>query len=293
MLNFTIYILIKEYTIMKRILTIQDISCIGKCSLTVALPIISAFGIETAVLPTAVLSTHTAFKSFTFRDLTEDITAISNNWKEQGISFDGLYTGYLGSFKQLEIVSQIFDEFKSKDNFILVDPVMADNGKLYKGFDQKFADSMAFLAGKADVIVPNLTEASFMLHTPFIASGYSEEYIKDTLKKLTDLGAKTAILTGISLKANELGAYGYNSQTGEYFSYFTEHLPVSFHGTGDVFASALCGAMTLGNSLSNALKIAVDYTVESISLTVKNPNHNWYGVEFEKAIPYLINRIQK
>ncbi len=278
---------------MKRILTIQDISCVGKCSLTVALPIISAFGIETAVLPTAVLSTHTAFKSFTFRDLTDDLNSIADNWKAQEIGFDGLYTGYLGSFKQLEIVSNIFDEFKTKNNFILVDPVMADHGKLYKGFDQKFADSMAKLAGKADLIVPNLTEASFMLHAPYIESGYSEDYVKETLKKLTDLGAKTAILTGISLKENELGAYGYNSESNEYFSYFREHLPVSFHGTGDVFASALCGAITLGNTVNEALKIAVDYTVESISLTVKNSDHNWYGVEFERAIPYLINRINK
>ncbi len=278
---------------MKRILTIQDVSCVGKCSLTVALPIISAFGIETAVLPTAVLSTHTAFNSFTFRDLTEDMTDISNNWKAQNIDFDAIYTGYLGSFKQLEIVSKMFDDFKSNDNFILVDPVMADHGKLYKGFDQKFADSMAKLAGKADVIVPNLTEASFMLHTPYIESGYTEDYVKQTLKKLTYLGAKIAVLTGISLKDNQLGAYGYDSKTGEYFSYFREHLPVSFHGTGDVFASALCGAITIGKSISEALKIAVDYTVESISLTVNNPKHNWYGVEFERAIPYLIERINK
>ncbi len=277
---------------MKRILTIQDISCVGKCSLTVALPIISAFGIETAVLPTAVLSTHTAFKSFTFRDLTDDLTKISSNWKEQEIGFDGLYTGYLGSFEQLDIVSNIFSDFKTENNFILVDPVMADHGKLYKGFDQKFADAMAKLAGKADVIVPNLTEASFMLNTPYIESGYEENYVKETLKKLTNLGAKTAILTGISLKENQLGAYGYNSQTNEYFSYFREHLPVSFHGTGDVFASSLCGALTLGKSTYEALKIAVDYTVESIRLTMNNPDHNWYGVEFERALPYLINRIK-
>ncbi len=276
---------------MKRVLTIQDISCVGKCSLTVALPIISAFGVETAVLPTAVLSTHTAFRSFTFRDLTDDLEGICNNWKKQNILFDGLYTGYLGSFKQLEIVSNIFESFKTKDNFILVDPVMADNGKLYTGFDQKFADSMAKLCAQADVIVPNLTEASFMLHTPFIASGYDEKYVRDMLKRLTDLGAKTAILTGISLNDSELGAYGYNSQTNEYFSYYRERLPATFHGTGDVFASALCGAMTLGRSILDALKIAVDYTVESINQTMKNPDHNWYGVEFEKALPYLINKI--
>ena len=169
---------------MKRILTIQDISCVGKCSLTVALPIISAFGVETSVLPTAVLSTHTAFKDFTFRDLTCDMQGIAKHWKEQNISFDALYTGYLGSFEQLNIVSNLIDNFKTKDNFVIIDPVMGDNGSLYVGFDQAFANSMAKLCSKADIIVPNLTEASFMLKEPYIEKDYDEDYIKQTLKKL-------------------------------------------------------------------------------------------------------------
>lgn len=277
---------------MKRILTIQDISCVGKCSLTVALPIISAFGVETAVLPTAVLSTHTAFNGFTFRDLTEDMPDISSHWKNQNIGFDALYTGYLGSFKQIDIVSKIFDDYKTENNFLLVDPVMADNGKLYTGFDQNFADKMATLCSKADIIVPNLTEASFMLHTPYIASGYDEQYIKDLLVKLTDLGCKKAVLTGINFGDGRLGVYGYDKAENEYFSYYREHLPVSFHGTGDVFASTLCGGLAIGKSLKEALAIAVDYTVESISTTIKNTEHNWYGVDFETAFPYLIERIK-
>ena len=277
---------------MKRILTIQDISCVGKCSLTVALPIISAFGIETAVLPTAVLSTHTAFSGFTFRDLTDDLSNISKHWKEQNISFDALYTGYLGSFKQLNIVSDIFDTYKTKDNLILVDPVMADNGKLYHGFDQNFADAMAKLCSKADIIVPNMTEASFMLHIPYVDKGYNEDYIKQLLKMLTGLGAKKAVLTGISFNENELGVYGYDSEKDEYFSYFNEYLPVSFHGTGDVFASSLCGALIKNNDLLASLKIAVDYTVQSIKETIKNTDHNWYGVDFESALPMLIESIK-
>ncbi len=277
---------------MKRILTIQDISCVGKCSLTVALPIISAFGVETAVMPTAVLSTHTAFLNFTFRDLTDDLCEISNTWKKENITFDGFYTGYLGSFKQLEIVSDIFDNFKSDKNFILVDPVMADNGKLYKGFDKDFALRMASLCGKADIIVPNLTEASYMLNVPYIEGGYDKNYIENLLKRLTDLGCKKAVLTGVNFGDGLLGVYGYDSQTNKYFSYFREHLPQSFHGTGDVFASTLCGALTIGKDLQQALEIAVDYTVESISLTIKNPDHNWYGVDFENAFPYLMNKIK-
>ncbi len=277
---------------MKRILTIQDVSCVGKCSLTVALPIISAFGVEAAILPTAVLSTHTAFANFTFRDLTSDITPIAKHWKDEGITFDALYTGYLGSKEQINLSANIFDDFKKEDTLILVDPAMADNGKLYKGFTQEFAFDMAKLCAKADVIVPNLTEASYMLGIPYVASGYDENYIKDILVKLTNLGCKIAVLTGVSFDGKHLGVYAYNSQTNEYFSYFRELLPQSFHGTGDIFASALLGAMTIGNSYQEALKIAVDYTVECIAITIANPDHDWYGVEFERALPYLIERIK-
>ena len=277
---------------MKRILTIQDISCVGKCSLTVALPVISACGVEAAVLPTAVLATHTAFPSWTFKDLTDEIQVISDKWKELSIGFDGIYTGYLGSFLQLELVGKIFDDFKTEDNFILVDPVMADNGKLYKGFDQKFAFSMAKLCNKADVIVPNLTEASFMLGVPYVESGYDEKYIRELLKKLCGLGAKVSVLTGVSLEKGKLGVYAFDSVNNEYFSYYREHLPVSFHGTGDVFASALCGAMAKDFSLKDSLKIAVDYTVECIKVTIDNKDHNFYGVDFETAIPYLVGKIK-
>lgn len=277
---------------MKRILTIQDISCVGKCSLTVALPIISAFGVECSVLPTAVLSTHTAFNGFTFHDLTDDMMSISKHWKEQNIGFSAMYTGYLGSFNQMKIVENIFDEFKTNDNFILVDPVMGDNGKLYSGFDVNFAKSMASLCKKADVIVPNLTEASYMLNCEYIPSDYSEDYIRDTLKKLADLGSKIAVLTGVSFDKDLIGVYAFDSEKNEYFSYYREKLPQSFHGTGDVFASTLCAAMTLGKDIKDALKIAVDFTVESIKKTIANPNHNWYGVEFEKAFPYLIDRLK-
>lgn len=281
---------------MKRVLTVQDISCVGKCSLTVALPVISAFGVETAVLPTAVLSTHTAFKHFTFRDLTEDIPAIKEVWKKEGLGFDAVYTGYLGSEKQIALIGEMFESFRDfggKRAFILVDPVMADNGKLYHGFDQAFAAKMTELCKKADVIVPNLTEATLMLGEPFIAEGYDEIYIKSLLKKLTDLGAKTAIITGVSFEQDKLGAYGYDSEKGEYFYCYGEKLPVSFHGTGDIFASAICGAMAIGKSVKESAQIAVDFTVESIKLTIKDKNANFYGVNFEQAIPYLIERIRK
>ncbi len=277
---------------MNKILTIQDISCIGKCSLTVALPIISAFGVETAVLPTAVLSTHTAFKGFTFRDLTDDMPAIVNHWENENFKFKSIYTGYLGSIKQIDIVSNIFDKFNTENNFIIVDPAMADNGNLYTGFDIPFAKQMAKLCSKADVIVPNLTEACFMLDEPFIKENYTKEYIENLLIKLTDLGCKTAVLTGISFDNDKLGAYAYNSQTKEFFSYFNKRLPYSFHGTGDIFASTVCGALSKGMSIEKSLEIAVDFTLKCIEKTVENQNHNWYGVDFESALPYLIEKIK-
>lgn len=276
---------------MKRILTIQDISCVGKCSLTVALPVISAFGVEAAVLPTAVLSNHTAFSSWTFRDLTEDMADIASKWKELGISFDAVYTGYLGSKKQIDIVKDIIDDFKTETSFSLIDPVMADHGKLYTGFDLDFVKEMAKLCSVADIIVPNMTEACFMLDIPYTEE-YDEKYIKDMLKKLTALGAKTAILTGITFDKKNLGAYGYNSETDEYYYYSREYLPVSFHGTGDIFASALLGALATGKTQKDALSVAVDYTVECIIKTMQNENHNWYGVDFESATPYLTERIK-
>ncbi|MCQ2387246.1 MAG: pyridoxamine kinase [Clostridia bacterium] len=276
---------------MKRILTIQDISCVGKCSLTVALPIISAFGVETAILPTAVLSNHTQFKGFTFRDLTCDIKPIADKWQQENITFNAIYTGFLGSKEQIELVANLFDDFKKDRDFILVDPAMADNGVMYKCFDTEFAKEMAKLCAKADYIVPNLTEASFMLGTPY-KENYDEKYIQDMLIKLTDMGAKNALLTGVSFEENKLGAYGYNKETKKFYSYFREKLPVSFHGTGDIFASAFCGALTIGKTDLEASKIAVDFTVESMIKTMENKNHNWYGVDFESAFPFLINRIK-
>ncbi|MBQ3537909.1 MAG: pyridoxamine kinase [Clostridia bacterium] len=278
---------------MKRIVTIQDISCVGKCSLTVALPVISACGVETAVIPTAVLSTHTAFNRFTFCDLTDEIEPVTKHWKEEGISFDAIYTGYLGSFRQLQLMDKLFDDFKTDSNIIFIDPVMADHGKLYAGFTQEFADSMAKLCAKADVIVPNLTEACFMLHEEYIESGYSEEYIKNILRSLAELGCKNAVLTGVSFEDGKLGVMAYNKENDEFFSYCTEKVNIRFHGTGDVFSSACVGALMKGLSLEASLKTAVNYTVESIKATIKEENPNWYGVNFEEAIPFLLDELNK
>lgn len=277
---------------MKRIVTIQDISCLGKCSLTVALPIISAMGVEACVVPTAVLSTHTMFKEFTFRDLTEDIAPISEHWQRENFHFDAIYTGYLGSFEQLRLMSQFFDDFKRDDNLIFIDPVMGDYGKLYTGFTPEFAAEMAKLCGKADVIVPNMTEAAYMLGIPYRET-YDEAYAKDVLQKLCALGAKKAVLTGVSYVPNKIGIMIYDREADVFTTYFHDRIDASYHGTGDVFASTCVGGLMNGLSLEDALKVAADYTVECIRLTEEEPHHNLYGVNFESAIPFLLGRLGK
>ena len=268
---------------MKRILSIQDISCVGKCSLTVALPIISSFGIEASILPTATLSTHTAFKGFTFHDLTGDIEPITRHWQEQKIEFDGIYTGYLGSAEQVDLVLDIFRDFGA-NKLKFVDPAMGDNGALYTGFDVAFARNMAKLCAGADIIVPNLTEACFMLGKPYIASGYTKEYIEDMLRELTALGCPRAVLTGVGFNENELGCYGYDSTTGTFFFDANTRISQSFHGTGDVFASVCFSCLMRGKTLEESCSIAADFVCDSMQATLNDERPIWYGVHFEKVL---------
>lgn len=273
---------------MKRILTIQDISCLGKCSLTVALPVISAMGVETVILPTAVLSTHTMFKNFTVKDLTDQLVPITEHWKQEGVHFDAIYTGYLGSDEEIEIVKQIFKDFKDDDTLIFVDPVMADHGKLYPAFDESYAKHNATLCSQADVIVPNVTEACLMTDTEY-REEYDEAYVKNLLDKLAALGSKVVVLTGIGLADGKNGVYGLDTRTGDYFSYQNDHVDAAYHGTGDVFSSVSVGGIVRGLSLKDAFALAADYTADTIRATLKNPKKPWYGVDFETTIPELVS----
>ncbi len=277
---------------MKRIVTVQDISCVGKCSLTVALPIISAMGVETSVIPTAVLSTHTMFqRGFTCHDLTGELRPIWEHWQREGITFDAVYTGYLGSFEQLGLMREFFRLFGKEGTHIVVDPVMADHGKLYPAFDMAYAKEMASLCGEATVVVPNITEACLMLGIPY-REDFSREEMEDMLRGLTDLGPRYAALTGVVLEKGRVGVMSYDRDTKTFFHYDRECLPVNFHGTGDIFASTLTGAMTRDMTVEEALTLAVDFTVESMMLTMRDPHHNTYGVNFEEAIPMLIDRLR-
>ncbi|MDO4628993.1 MAG: pyridoxamine kinase [Planctomycetia bacterium] len=288
---------------MKRIVTIQDISCVGKCSLTVALPIISAMGVEAAVLPTAVLSTHTAIPGFTFRDLTAEIRPISEHWKQERYTFDAIYTGYLGSFEQLELVTEFMDEFqtvrdeatgKERPTCVFIDPVMGDFGRLYSGFTPEFAREMSRFCARADVIVPNMTEACWLLGMEYLPEGtYTENQVRDILRRLCDLGPKNTVLTGTSFQEDRVGFMGFCAETETFFTYMTERIPHSFHGTGDIFASATVGALMNDFSLCESLSIAADFTLECIRESLKDSTARNYGVNFESAVPYLIHRIGK
>ena len=274
---------------MKKVLTIQDISCFGKCSLTVALPIISAMGAETAIIPTAVLSTHTGgFKGYTFRDLTEDIEGIVKHWESIPLSFDTVYSGYLGSYKQIDILCGIFDSF-AKGALKIVDPVMGDKGELYAGFDAKFAKKMKDLCSRADVIVPNLTEACAMLGIEY-KEKYDIEYIKEIMYSLRGTQAKNIVLTGICLEDGKIGAVVLSEGSDEHYYASTEHLPASYPGTGDVFASTLTGALTRDISLCKAAQIAVDFTWDCIKATMPDKDYT-YSVKFEQCLPSLIEKV--
>ncbi|MBQ3076050.1 MAG: pyridoxamine kinase, partial [Clostridia bacterium] len=248
-------------------------------------------GVECAVMPTAVLSTHTQFTGFTFHDLTDEIAPITDHWKKEGLTFDAIYTGYLGSFRQIELVEEMFEKLGDENTLLVVDPAMADHGKLYYGFTEEFAARMAQLCGKADLILPNLTEASFMLKRPY-DENYTQEDIRQMLKDLCALGAKRAAITGVSYEKGKVGFELYDAATNTFSSYFGEHLPVAFHGTGDIFASVCVGAIARGKSIVDALKIAVDYTYQCVRVTMDDPNHRTYGVNFEEAIPYLVERLK-
>ncbi|MBQ6678397.1 MAG: pyridoxamine kinase [Lachnospiraceae bacterium] len=277
---------------MKKILTIQDISCMGKCSLTIALPILSAMGMETVILPTAVLSTHTLFKNFTVKDLTDQLLPITAHWKELGVKFDAIYTGYLGSAEEIEIAKKIFADFGGEDTLIFIDPVMADNGKLYAAFDMAYAKLNTGLCGAADIIVPNITEACFMTDTEY-KEVYDEAYILELLDKLAALGAKTVVLTGVSLSPGKTGVYGLDTVSGRHFIYQNDRVDASYHGTGDLFSSVAVGALMRGLSMEDAFRIAADYTADTIRVTLEDPKEPWYGVNFEETIPALLKMLEE
>lgn len=267
----------------KRILTIQDISCVGQCSMTVALPILSACGHETCILPTAVLSTHTGgFGKPVVQHLGVD--GMWRHWKEQGIDFDAILVGYLGSVEAVEMVSRILDEMRSPGGIAIVDPAMADHGRLYSGLNDAYAAAMQRLCEKADIMLPNITEAAMMAGMEY-RSDFDETYVRELL---SNLGGKDVVLTGVGFTPEETGAAV--RRGGEAAFIHTPKINKSYSGTGDMFAACFTGALMQGKTMEEAASIACGFVLQSIEATASNPAH-WYGVKFETALPWLINRL--
>ncbi len=275
---------------LKLVASVQDISCLGKCSLTVALPVISACGVECSIIPTAVLSTHTGgFEGFTYCDLTSEMEKIYSHWQTINRKFDALYTGFLGR-DQIDIVCDFFTKFKTADNIIMVDPAMADNGEMYSLFDKEFAYEMKKVCSMADIIVPNITEACFLTNTEYFEDVTNKEKIKSLTDKLLEI-APCVVLTGVSTCEGKLGAC-VATRNGEITYHQNGKVDGHFHGTGDLFASTLLASHLRGKSIQDSAQIAVDFVYESILETKAQKSEAKYGPCFELVIPKLVEMLK-
>ncbi len=273
----------------RKILTVQDISCVGQCSLTVALPVLSACGHETCILPTTLLSTHTGgFTGYTCRDLTEEIPAIVAHWQKEGIRFEAVYTGYLGTPAQVELIGHVMDATLADGGLRIVDPAMADGGKLYPAFGQDYVEAMKTLCAKANYILPNITEACLLTDTPYRET-CDEAFLAHLFDGLHTIGAENVILTGVGFTPEETGIMISESGVRSYYRH--RRLPQDCHGTGDVYASAFVGALMKGLDAYSAAKIAADYTLICMENTRGDKNHT-YGVKFEPMLGTLMDMIR-
>ena len=278
---------------LQRVAAIHDISGFGKCSMTVVLPILSAAGIEVVCMPTAVLSTHTGgFEGFTYRDLTEDLPAITEHWKSLDLHFSSIYSGFLGSPEQVDIVSNFMDTFNSDNTLVYVDPVMADEGELYSVFDDHMVDKMRELCEKADLLLPNITEACFLLKQPYQHGPYTRDYIEKLVRGLSDMGPEKVVLTGVYFDNEKLGAACYDRAEDKVEYAFSEKVPGQFHGTGDIFGSFCLAALLNGKSLLDSTQFAVDLTTDCILRTVARETKRREGVEFEGVLPEMMKRLE-
>lgn len=278
---------------LQRVAAIHDISGFGKCSMTVVLPILSAAGIEVVCMPTAVLSTHTGgFEGFTYRDLTEDLPAITEHWKSLDLHFSSIYSGFLGSPEQVDIVSNFMDTFNSDNTLVYVDPVMADEGELYSVFDDHMVDKMRELCEKADLLLPNITEACFLLKQPYQHGPYTRDYIEKLVRGLSDMGPEKVVLTGVYFDNEKLGAACYDRAEDKVEYAFSEKVPGQFHGTGDIFGSFCLAALLNGKSLLDSTQFAVGLTTDCILRTVARETNRREGVDFEGVLPEMMKRLE-
>lgn len=279
--------------IQKNAAAIHDISGLGKCSLTSALPVLSSAGISVGVLPTAVLSTQTGgLNNYTYRDLTDDMPLIMKHWDSLGVSFDAIYSGFLGSSEQIDTVIEFVKKFKKENSIFLCDPAMADNGKLYNTFGNDFVEQMKRLCKSADIIVPNVTEASLLLDMEYIEPPYCKQYIESLVRKLsTSLLVKNIVLTGVDIGNNRIGAAAYCSDNDVVTFSLRDKVEGMFHSTGDLFASSLLGAILNEKTIDEACDIAIDFTVSSILKTVEKGGDSRFGLSFELCLPLYMKRL--
>lgn len=275
----------------KRIVTIQDLSCFGKCSLTVALPVISALGIETVVLPTAVLSTHTGgFEGYTFHSLEKQFESITKHWEALGLSFDAIHVGYIGSCELIDRVEDFIKRFRKEDTVVFIDPAMADNGKFYSGLDNKYAARLAELCKMADFISPNITEALILTNAEDITS-FNPNERKNVLLKLAEI-SKNPIITGIHDKSRVV-TVGYERRHGKFIVSDFERQGGVFFGSGDLFSAAFIALYLNNQDMGSAIDSAAAFVSDCIKNTLDETEKYWYGLKFEQSIPYLIELSKK
>lgn len=278
----------KTQNIVKQIAAVHDLSGFGRTSLSVVIPILSAMGIKVCPLPTAVLSSHSRFEGYHFADLTDHMEPIINHWKKLNVSLDAIYSGFLGSHKQIRIVQSLIDTFKNENQLVVVDPVLGDNGKMYSPINKEMVSKMKSLIQKANIITPNLTEASLLLDQPF-SFDISEEETKEWLRKLSDIGPGTVVITGIpdENQDKQFSVIAYNRNGSRFWKVPIDYLPADFPGTGDSFTSVLTGALLQGDSLPIALDRAVHFISYGVRATIGYSYDQNQGILLER----ILNRL--
>lgn len=273
----------------RRVLAVHDISCVGRCSLTVALPILSAMGFETSILPTSILSTHTGgFEGYTYRDLSADMNPVADHWHALGLSFDAIFTGWLGTHRHVENLAHLLEAVGAGAELI-VDPVMGDNGRLYATLDDDYVAAMRRYCARAELLLPNITEAAILTGEEFPYPGYNRAWVADMLARLTDMGPRVAVLTGVSLTPGRIGAAAMDRRDGRILFSDDEFIPGMWHGAGDVFASALAGSHLRGVPLEQSLRLAVGFAARCIRRTRDAGTDERLGLQFEPEIINLID----
>lgn len=268
-----------------RIAAIHDLSCFGRCSLTIALPVLSAMGCQCCPLPTALLSAHTGFPGNTFLDLTVEMGRIADHWAAMDLQFDAIYSGFLGSADQVDTVARFFDTFKKSDTAVIVDPVMGDHGTAYRTCTPELCRGMRVLAENSDVITPNLTEAALLLDRPYEEIRQSDAY--EVVRRLSLGGRRSVVLTGYSSESGQTGALCFDRDSGESKAVQTPREPQDFSGTGDLFASVLAGGVARGVPLFQAAQAAADFVRDCIARTLAEGLTEQDGVDFEPLLGQL------